>query len=318
MGDPAGIGPDVLLQAWKGGNIRSDAVVIGDPEFLARRAKTLDLNVSISDFNSNDSDKLPVFDIGVRVEGVPGKPTENDARGTIAAIDTAIDMIFAGKTSALVTCPINKDVLYKTGFAHPGHTEYLGELAKRHTGKTSMPVMMLAGPELRTVPVTIHIPLSDVPSVLTSELIEETVRIVNFDMISKFGIAKPRLVLAGLNPHAGENGSIGREEIEVVQSAVERLKASGIDAVGPLPADTMFHPAARERYDAAICMYHDQALIPAKMLGFDDAVNVTLGLPFIRTSPDHGTAYDIAGTGKANPSSFIAALNMAAEMAAKS
>jgi 4-hydroxythreonine-4-phosphate dehydrogenase len=215
----------------------------------------------------------------------------------------------------VVTCPIAKKTLYEAGFAFPGHTEFLAALAEKATGEKALPVMMLAGPELRTVPVTIHIPLAEVAERLTGEAIFATGRIVAKALAERFGIARPRLAVAGLNPHAGEAGAIGREDEEVVRPAVEALRAEGIEAFGPLPADTMFHPRARAGYDAALCMYHDQALIPAKMIGFDEAVNVTLGLPFIRTSPDHGTAFDIAGTGKARPDSLIAALKLAHDMA---
>ncbi|RUX91130.1 4-hydroxythreonine-4-phosphate dehydrogenase PdxA, partial [Mesorhizobium sp. M2A.F.Ca.ET.040.01.1.1] len=193
--------------------------------------------------------------------------------------------------------------------------EYLAHLASRHTGKEVTPVMLLAGPDLRTVPVTIHIPLAEVPKVLTTELIVAVARITAADLKSRFGIARPRLAIAGLNPHAGEGGAMGQEDAAIVAPAVETLKAEGIDAVGPLPADTMFHPRARATYDAALCMYHDQALIPAKTLAFDEAVNVTLGLPFIRTSPDHGTAFDIAGRGIARAESLIAALRLARRLA---
>ena len=214
-----------------------------------------------------------------------------------------------------MTAPINKKALYDSGFEFPGHTEFLAALATQHTGTPCAPVMMLAGPQLRTIPVTIHIALKDVPDILTSDMIVDAGKIAAADLKSRFGIATPRLAISGLNPHAGENGSMGKEDNDIVLPAVEALIRSGIDAVGPLPADTMFHASARQKYDVALCMYHDQALIPAKTLAFDDAVNVTLGLPFIRTSPDHGTALDIADKGIANPSSMIAALQMAGHMA---
>jgi len=206
-------------------------------------------------------------------------------------------------------------VLYEAGFGFPGHTEFLADLAARAGGKPVMPVMMLAGPKLRAIPVTIHIPLRDVPTALTADLIIGTCRIAAADLKARFGIAHPRLAVAGLNPHAGENGALGKEDEDVVHPAIEVLRAEGIDAFGPLPADTMFHDEARQRYDVAICMYHDQALIPAKALGFDDSVNVTLGLPFVRTSPDHGTAFGIAGKGIAKAQSLVAALKLAADLA---
>ena len=214
--------------------------------------------------------------------------------------------------SALCTNPIHKKALKDgAGFAFPGHTEYLA-----HLSGAARPVMMLAAPALRVVPVTIHIPLAEVPAALTPALLEETLRITHAGLVADFGIAAPRIAVAGLNPHAGEGGAMGEEERTVIEPVLARLRAEGMALSGPLPADTMFHPAARARYDAAVCMYHDQALIPIKTVDFDGGVNVTLGLDFVRTSPDHGTAYDIAGTGTANPASLIAALGMARDMAA--
>ena len=220
-----------------------------------------------------------------------------------------------GIAAAVVTNPIAKKVLYDSGFRFPGHTEFLADLATQATGRPVQAVMMLAGPELRTVPVTIHVALAEVPPLLTTELIVATARIVAADLRWRFGIARPRLAIAGLNPHAGEDGAMGGEDRAVIKPAVEALVAEGIAAFGPLPADTMFHGEARARYDAALCMYHDQALIPVKTLAFDETVNVTLGLSFVRTSPDHGTAFDIAGTGKARANSLIAALKLAARLA---
>jgi 4-hydroxythreonine-4-phosphate dehydrogenase len=226
--------------------------------------------------------------------------------------------VVSGAADAIVTNPVAKNVLYRSGFAEPGHTEYLAKLAAETTGIHAHPVMMLWAPELAVVPVTIHLPLKDVITRLTRDLVVETGRIVARDLADRFGIARPRLAVAGLNPHAGEDGALGDEDLTVVRPAVEQLKAEGIDARGPLPADTLFHAAARASYDAALAMYHDQALIPIKTLAFDHAVNVTLGLPFVRTSPDHGTAFDIAGTGRADPGSLIAALRLAARLAARS
>jgi 4-hydroxythreonine-4-phosphate dehydrogenase len=235
----------------------------------------------------------------------------------IAAIEAATAAVAAGHASAIVTAPISKETLYATGFPFPGHTEFLAELAARHRpGQTFHPVMMLACDQLRVVPLTIHIPLQDVPGRITADLLTSTARILAADLTRYFGLARPRIAIAGLNPHAGEGGTIGREEVEVIAPAIARLRGEGLDIAGPLSADTMFHAAARARYDAAICMYHDQAHLPIKTLAFDEGVNVTLGLPFVRTSPDHGTAFDIAGTGKARPDSFIAALRLAAKMAA--
>jgi 4-hydroxythreonine-4-phosphate dehydrogenase len=233
----------------------------------------------------------------------------------MASIRQAVADVVGGRASAVVTNPIAKSVLYRAGFRHPGHTEFLAELAATK-GRTPQPVMMLWSPALVVVPVTIHLALRDAIARLSSELIVSTVRIVVADLKTRFGLANPRLAVSGLNPHAGEEGSLGTEEQTIVAPAIEILRREGIEIRGPLPADTMFHDAARKTYDCAVCMYHDQALIPVKTLAFEEAVNVTLGLPFIRTSPDHGTAFDIAGSGRANPSSLIAALQLAARMAA--
>jgi 4-hydroxythreonine-4-phosphate dehydrogenase len=222
----------------------------------------------------------------------------------------------AGTAAAVVTNPVAKNVLYSWGFAEPGHTEFLATLVHEATGKLLRPVMMLWSPELAVVPVTIHLPLKEIFARLSIELVVETGRIVARDLAARFGLAHPRLAIAGLNPHAGEEGTLGDEDRAIVAPAVAQLIADGIDARGPLPADSMFHQQARASYDVALCMYHDQALIPIKTLAFDHAVNVTLGLPFVRTSPDHGTAFDIAGTGRADPASLIAALRLAARLAA--
>jgi 4-hydroxythreonine-4-phosphate dehydrogenase len=259
-----------------------------------------------------------VVDVGVAVSAEPGRPDQSSAPAAIAAIRRAVADVVSGAADAIVTNPVAKNVLYRSGFAEPGHTEYLAKLAAETTGINAHPVMMLWAPELAVVPVTIHLPLKDVITRLTRDLVVETGRIVARDFADRFGIARPRLAVAGLNPHAGEDGALGDEDLTVVRPAVEQLKAEGIDARGPLPADTLFHAAARASYDAALAMYHDQALIPIKTLAFDHAVNVTLGLPFVRTSPDHGTAFDIAGTGRANPGSLIAALRLAARLAARS
>ncbi len=221
----------------------------------------------------------------------------------------------AGEATAVVTNPVAKNVLYSWGFAEPGHTEFLAKLVQEATGKVLRPVMMLWSPELAVVPVTIHLPLREIFEQLSTDLIVETGRIVARDLQARFDLLRPRLAIAGLNPHAGEEGTLGEEDRTIVAPAVTRLKSEGIDARGPIPADSMFHEQARATYDAALCMYHDQALIPIKTLAFDHAVNVTLGLPFVRTSPDHGTAFDIAGTGRADPASLIAALRLAARLA---
>ncbi|AHF83311.1 4-hydroxythreonine-4-phosphate dehydrogenase [Rhizobium leguminosarum bv. trifolii WSM1689] len=322
QGDPAGIGPDITLMAW----LRRRELglppffLIGDPDVLALRARQLNLSVSIRETDEASkaagifADALPVMTIPVGIEVVAGQPHAATAKGTIASIEKAVSLVIDGEALAVVTNPIAKAVLYEAGFRFPGHTEFLADLAARATGRPVTPVMMLSGPKLRAIPVTIHIPVRDVPQALTGELITETCRIAHEDLKQRFGIGAPRLAVAGLNPHAGEGGAIGTEDEDVIRPAIERLRDEGIDAIGPLPADTMFHDEARARYDVAICMYHDQALIPAKALGFDDSVNVTLGLPFVRTSPDHGTAFGIAGKGLAREHSLVAALKLAAQL----
>ena len=323
LGEPAGIGPDITLAAWlRRRELDLPAFyVVADPQCLARRAIRLGLDVPIEVVTPANAiaafaRALPVVALGLPATAEPGKPDATSAPAAIASIDRAVADVISGAAAAIVTNPVAKSVLYKGGFTDPGHTEYLARLSFQQTGNPAWPVMMLWSPEVAVVPVTIHVPFKEVPQRLTRDLIFETGRVVARDLMNRFGIAHPRLAVAGLNPHAGEDGSLGKEDATVVQPAIERLVADGIDARGPLPADTMFHEAARRTYDAALCMYHDQALIPIKTLAFDHAVNVTLGLPFIRTSPDHGTAFDIAGTGKANVSSLVAALKLAARLVA--
>jgi 4-hydroxythreonine-4-phosphate dehydrogenase len=258
---------------------------------------------------------LPVVALDVAVSAEPGRPNRSSAPAAIASIRRAVADVIAGAAAAIVTNPVAKNVLYNWGFAEPGQTEFLATLVQETTGKSLRPVMMLWSPELAVVPVTIHLPLREIFERLSTELIVETGRIVAGDLSRRFRIPRPRLAIAGLNPHAGENGALGEEDRTIVAPAVARLIAEGIDARGPLPADSLFHERARATYDAALCMYHDQALIPIKTLAFDHAVNVTLGLPFVRTSPDHGTAFDIAGTGVADPTSLVAALRLAARLA---
>ena len=323
QGEPSGIGPDITLAAWRRRTEQQlpPFYVLADPQSLQRRAKLLQLDVPIEVVEPQDAGEvfgraLPVVKLAHAANAEPGRPDGTSAPAAIASIRRAVEDVFAGKASAVVTNPVAKSVLYQAGFEDPGHTEYLARLSFELTGEPAWPVMMLWSPEVAVVPVTIHMPFKQVIERLTRDLIFETGRVVARDLIERFGIARPRLAVAGLNPHAGEDGSLGSEDASVVRPAVERLVADGIDARGPLPADTMFHEAARRTYDAALCMYHDQALIPIKTLAFDHAVNVTLGLPLVRTSPDHGTAFDIAGTGKASPSSLIAALKLAARLAA--
>jgi 4-hydroxythreonine-4-phosphate dehydrogenase len=321
LGEPAGIGPDITLAVWqrRAELILPPFYLLADPEYMQERADKLGLRVPISIVDPAQAPRtfdsaLPVVALDEQVTARPGHPDASSAPAAIAAIRRAVDDVMAGRAAAVVTNPIAKNVLYRSGFAEPGHTEFLAKLAEERTGTAVHPVMMLWAPELAVVPVTIHLPLREVTSVLTTELVIETGRIVARDMRQRFQIARPRLVVAGLNPHAGEQGALGSEDDAIVAPAVTALRAEGIDARGPLPADTMFHEAARRTYDAALCMYHDQALIPVKTLAFDHAVNVTLGLPFVRTSPDHGTAFDIAGTGRADPSSLVAAIKLAARL----
>ncbi len=323
LGEPAGIGPDVTLSAWQR---RAELelppfYVLADPGFLERLARRLGLAVPVATVEPGAATTtfaraLPVVPLALAVTAAPGRPDESSAPAAIAAITRAVADTVAGRAAAIVTNPVAKSVLYRDGFADPGHTEFLARLAREATGRAARAVMMLWSPELAVVPVTIHLPLREVPARLTVDLVVETGRIAARDLAGRFGIAAPRLAVAGLNPHAGEDGALGDEDLSVVAPAVARLRAEGIDARGPLPADSMFHAAARAGYDAALCMYHDQALVPIKTLAFDHAVNVTLGLPFVRTSPDHGTAFDIAGSGRADPSSLIAALRLAARLAA--
>ena len=310
LGDPAGIGPELAVAAWRRGI--APFVALGSAEVLRAREAEVAVVTGIEQAACAGG-ALPVIDIPTAVPVTPGTPDPRNAAGVIEAIRRGAELAQRGEAMALVTAPISKKVLKDGGgFAFPGHTEYLA-----HLGGVARPVMMLAGPDLRVVPVTIHIPLADVPGALTPQLLADTIRVTRDGLRRDLGIAEPRIAIAGLNPHAGEGGVMGREEIEIIAPVIALLRAEGFDLTDPLPADTLFHPAARARYDVAICMYHDQALIPLKTLSFDDGVNVTLGLPFIRTSPDHGTAFDIAGRGIARPDSLIAAMRMAQDMAGR-
>ncbi len=323
LGEPAGIGPDITLAAWHRRHAFNlpPFYVLGDPDFLDCAAQRLGLSVRIAKVEPDGAatvfdTALPVVPLGIPVTVSAGQPDASSAPAAIASIKRAVSDVLAGRATALVTNPIAKSVLYRTGFCEPCHTEYLARLAQQALGTPFRAVMMLWSAELAVVPVTIHVPLREVPSLLTTDLIIETARIVTRDVQARFGIARPRLAIAGLNPHAGEDGTLGEEDCTIVAPAIEQIRKCGIDASGPFPADTMFHAAARATYDIALCMYHDQALVPIKTLAFDHAVNVTLGLPFVRTSPDHGTAFDIAGTGRADPSSLVAALRLASRLAA--
>lgn len=321
MGEPAGIGPEITLQAWMQRLPRAvpPFFVLADPDHLAALAKQLGLAVPIVVTDAERAGEmftlaLPVVPLDMAVIAEPGIPNVADAPAVIESIRRGVGIVQDKLASAVVTNPISKAPLMRAGFPHPGHTEFLGALAEGITGKPARPIMMLWTAGLAVVPVTVHIPISEVPAALTADLIVETARIVVRDLASRFGVPNPRLAIAGLNPHAGEDGELGSEDAAVVAPAIEALRAEGIQATGPHPADTLFHEAARSHYDAVLAMYHDQALIPIKTIAFDRAVNVTLGLPFVRTSPDHGTAFDIAGKGKADPSSLIAALKLAARL----
>jgi len=310
-GEPSGVGPEIAAKAWAALRGSLPFVYLGDPRHLPA-CTPLQVIDNLAQAAAISATALPVLHLPFAAEALPGQPDPANAQGVIDAIARGVDLVKRGEARALCTAPIHKKALKDgAGFAYPGHTEYLAALAG--VGRV---VMMLACDALRVVPVTIHIPLAEVPQALTAALLTDTILITHAALRRDFGLRAPRLAVAGLNPHAGEGGAMGDEEIALITPVLEALRAEGLDIAGPLSADTMFHPAARARYDAAICMYHDQALIPIKTLDFAGGVNVTLGLPFIRTSPDHGTALDIAGQDIADPASLIAALKMADVMAA--
>jgi 4-hydroxythreonine-4-phosphate dehydrogenase len=310
-GEPAGIGPEIAAAAWSSLAGRVPFFLIGDPAHLPEGTPVALIDSPADAPRAARDGALPVLAHPFPGSRTPGAPQPAQAQAVVDVIARGVALVQAGHASALCTAPIHKQALQEgAGFAFPGHTEYLAHLA----GGARV-AMMLAGPSLRVVPATIHIPLSEVPRALTADCIEEAIRLTHVALVRDFAIPAPRLAVAGLNPHAGEGGRMGREEIEVIAPLLDRLRAEGMRLAGPLSADTMFHAAARARYDAAICMYHDQALIPIKTLDFDRGVNVTLGLPFVRTSPDHGTAFDIAGKGVADPASLVAALEMADRLA---
>ena len=323
MGDPAGIGPEIIVKAWSALREAGPAfAVVGDYQALAaaspQGASILKRIGSPQEASAVFRDALPVLDSPLSATVVAGQPSSSHAPHIVRWIETGAGLALSGAVAGLVTAPIAKAPLYEAGFAFPGHTEFLAELtaAAPYPG-TRGPVMMLAAPGLRTVLVTIHTPLAEVAANLSVEAVVRTCKVTAECLARDFGVEAPRLAVAGLNPHAGEAGAIGREEAEIIVPACERLRLEGIAAIGPRPADTLFHAEARAGYDAAVCMYHDQALIPVKMLDFWGGVNVTLGLPIVRTSPDHGTGYDIAGRGSARADSLIAAVRMAGEIAAR-
>ena len=315
MGDPAGIGPEIVAKSWAVRALRSlpQFALVGDPAAVTRVwsgpvEAIHDLREAAGVFDR----ALPVLAVGDAGPITPGVPEIGGARAALQALERSIDLVRSGAARALVTGPVSKAQLYGIGFNHPGQTEFV---ADRCGVSRDDAVMMLAGPSLRVVPITTHVPLADVSRLLTIDLIVAKARVTARELGDSFGVAHPRLAFAGINPHAGESGALGREEIEVIEPAIEQLRAEGIDATGPFAADTMFHPRARDRYDVAMCAYHDQALVPLKTLHFDEGVNVTLGLPIVRTSPDHGTAFGIAGRDQANPGAMIAAIRMADTLA---
>jgi 4-hydroxythreonine-4-phosphate dehydrogenase len=316
LGDPAGIGPEVIAKCWDNRDRFELApfVAIGDPRSV--RAVWDGQIATIDDPREADTAfdvGLPLIQIPSPEEDRPGHPSVAGAHCSLDALEIAVGLARSGSASAVVTGPVSKEQLYSIGFRHPGQTEFVAERCGIASANV---VMMLAGPTLRTVPVTTHIALRDVPDALTSGLIESRARTTLRGLQRNFGIAEPRLAITGLNPHAGEGGLLGLAEVEVIEPAIASLRAEGWRVSGPHPADTLFHETARARFDAALCMYHDQALIPVKALHFVDAVNITLGLPIVRTAPDHGTAFDIAGQDQADPRPMAAALRLAAECAA--
>lgn len=315
MGDPAGIGPEIVAKAWavRESHQLQPFFVIGNPQAIrAVWSGPIQLIDKVEDVAGCFANALPCFAISDGDTPIPGSPDAHSARLALDALETGIGIVKAGSASALVTAPVAKDNLYSIGFTHPGQTEFVAE---RCGISAHNAVMMLAGHDLRVVPITIHLPLAQVPTALTTDLIIARARVTARGLQNQFGIAQPRLAVAGLNPHAGENGALGDEEERIIIPAIAQLQEEGIDITGPFAADTMFHERARENYDAALCMYHDQALIPIKTLYFDEGVNMTLGLPIIRTSPDHGTAFGIAGKNMAHPGAMIAAIKMAHQAA---
>ncbi|PLS20336.1 4-hydroxythreonine-4-phosphate dehydrogenase PdxA [Neptunicoccus cionae] len=306
-GDPAGVGPGITRAAWSALKEELTFFVIGDPRHFP---ETVEISAP-SKARAAMARGVPLLPLEFAAPATAGQPDHANAAGVIASIEQAVAFAKDGTASAVCTNPISKQVLIEgAGFPHPGHTEFLAEL-----GGVERSVMMLTAPELSVVPVTIHIPLEQVKQALTADLLEDTIRITRAALVRDFGLAAPRIAIAGLNPHAGEGGVMGREEITLIEPVLQKLRAEGMEITSPLPADTMFHPAARATYDVAVCMYHDQALIPIKTLNFSAGVNVTLGLPFIRTSPDHGTAFGIAGKQVADATSLIEALRRARDMA---
>ncbi len=317
LGDPAGIAGEITIKAWQQlKNSASRFFLVGDPSYIEQSANSLDLDCPIATISHPSqtgacfSEALPILPVELNVPARAGVGDSRNSAAITRSIEIAVECSKSGQAAGVTTNPINKAVLYEAGFQHPGHTEYLAELA----GEDCTSVMMLACDALKVVPLTLHVSLKQAIEQIDRPLLIQVISIVHQEMKNKFGIENPRIAVSGLNPHAGEQGAMGREEIEIIQPVLNDLSNQGVDVIGPLPADTMFHAAARENYDVAVCMTHDQALIPIKTIAFDDGVNVTLGLPFVRTSPDHGTAFNIAGHGIAKPNSLIAAIKMAHQL----
>jgi len=316
LGDPAGIGPEIVAKAWEARNERRlpPFFAIGDARSLEIVWKGPIVRISEpAEVNGLFEDALPLLQVEDAGDIVPGEPNPAGARCSLDSLEMAVGLARSGAASGIATAPVSKAQLYGIGFTHPGQTEFIAERCGIFGGNVAM---MLAGPTLRTVPITIHVPLREVIDRISIDLIVACARTVDRGLSRDFGIERPRLAVAGFNPHAGEGGAIGREEIDLIQPAIERLREEGIDVTGPLPADTMFHARARATYDVALCLYHDQALIPIKTLHFDEGVNVTLGLPIVRAAPDHGTAFNIAGRNEAHPGAMIAAIALAGSCAA--
>ena len=317
MGEPAGIGPDLILQlyAQRAEYDLPPFIVVGSMAFLAARARRLGLNInfaqtSIAEATAQFPVALPVCHIEGLVPDKPGETSPLSGRVVMESIARAVSDTLSGACRAIVTAPIHKAALYAAGFRYPGHTEYLAALCANGEG-APMPVMMMVHDDLRVVPLTVHVPLRDVPHMITPNLVRDTVLIVDHDLMTRLGVEDPRIAITGLNPHAGESGSIGTEDRDIILPAVIDLQHNGTRVDGPVSADTIFYLPNWKKYDAVIAMYHDQALIPIKTVAFDEGVNVTLGLPLVRTSPDHGTAFELAGTGKASVTSMLAAIRLA-------
>ncbi len=322
QGDPAGIGLELVLASWKNREQLGLPAfgLVSDPRYIAKLVQNFQWDIPIQEVSPETVSQtfrsaLPVIPINSRIEGIPGHPDPATAVSTLESIETAIELAMSGRAAGVVTNPVAKYILFEAGFTHRASDEFIASLTEKHSGKPAWPVLMLWSELLAVVPVTVHVPLADIPFCLSSDIIVSTASAVAQDMRNRFGIEQPRLAITGLNPHAGENGQMGTEDRDIIAPAITLLRHRGINARGPYSADSLFHERARASYDVAIAMYHDQALIPIKTLAIDSAVNVTLGLPLIRTAPSHGTAFDIAGRGIGSPLSLVSAIRLAYRMA---